>query len=34
RFPWVETDFTLLNIPPAFIYTCRNRQSEKDRHGA
>lgn len=26
RFPLVETDFTLLNIPPAFIYTCRNGQ--------
>lgn len=34
RFPWVETDFTLLNIPPAFIYTCRNGQNENDRHGA
>jgi phospholipid N-methyltransferase len=34
RFPWVETDFTLLNIPPAFIYTCRNGQSDNDRHGA
>ncbi|MGN7471814.1 class I SAM-dependent methyltransferase [Brevibacillus sp. SAFN-007a] len=34
RFPWVETDFTLLNIPPAFIYTCRNGQRENDRHGA
>jgi phospholipid N-methyltransferase len=26
RFSWVKTDFTLLNIPPAFIYTCRNKQ--------
>jgi phospholipid N-methyltransferase len=26
RFSWVETNFTLLNIPPAFIYTCRNGQ--------
>lgn len=34
RFSWVETDFTLLNIPPAFIYTCRNGQSGNDRHGA
>lgn len=34
RFPWVETSFTPLNIPPAFIYTCRNGQSENDRHGA
>lgn len=24
RFSSVETSFTLLNIPPAFIYTCRN----------
>lgn len=24
RFSRVETDFTLFNIPPAFIYTCRN----------
>jgi len=24
RFPQVEVNFTLLNIPPAFIYTCRN----------
>ncbi|GIO10059.1 SAM-dependent methyltransferase [Brevibacillus reuszeri] len=34
RFSRVETSFTLLNIPPAFIYTCRNGQSENDRHGA
>lgn len=26
RFSRVETNFTLLNIPPAFIYTCRNGQ--------
>lgn len=34
RFSRVETAFTLLNIPPAFIYTCRNGQSENGRHGA
>ncbi|KMZ42625.1 MULTISPECIES: methyltransferase domain-containing protein [Bacillales] len=34
RFPRVKIDFTLLNIPPAFIYTCRNGQSENDQRGA
>lgn len=34
RFSWVETDFTLFNIPPAFIYTCRNQKREDNLHGA
>ncbi|RNB70881.1 class I SAM-dependent methyltransferase [Brevibacillus panacihumi] len=34
RFSWVETDFTLFNIPPAFIYTCRNQVREDNLHGA
>jgi len=25
RFPSVKIDFTLLNIPPAFIYICQNK---------
>lgn len=34
RFPSVKVDFTLLNIPPAFIYICRNKQSDINQHGA
>jgi len=34
RFSRVETDFTLFNIPPAFIYTCRNQEREDNLHGA
>jgi phospholipid N-methyltransferase len=34
RFQRVETGFTPLNIPPAFIYTCRNGWKENERHGA